>query len=361
MASLYNIFLHRLPPKDCQWIKFNVGQLGYYRVNYPDEDWTAFGDLLSSNLSALSASDRTSLLNDVFSLAKAGRVSYKTALNLVKYLRFENALGPWSTALSQLNKIAGLFYYTDGSSMYNKFIVDLVLPIYEQLQWEEKKEATYDRTLLRPLVIHLLCEMGNEKCLNIANQKFRSWKDNGDDVPVDLRNNVYGHGMSLVGDFDTWTWMLNRYKAETNPQEKIKLMRGLASIRVPWILHHLIELARDTEVFRGQDYFTLLHFISMNRVGESIVWDFYRNEWDYLVERFTLNDRIFGRFVTTVTGRFCTERRLQEMNHFFAAHPDAGAGANYRKIALETVESNILFIKSKLPEIKHWLKEQQKL
>jgi glutamyl aminopeptidase len=40
-----------------------------------------------------------------------------------------------------------------------------------------------------------------------------------------------------------------------------------------------------------------------HRVGESIVWDFFRNEWDYLVERFTLNDRLFGKTIQTITSR----------------------------------------------------------
>ena len=57
----------------------------------------------------------------------------------------------------------------------------------------------------------------------------------------------------------------------------------------------LIDLARDISNVREQDYFTLLGMISNNRVGEPIVWDFYRNEWEYLVERFTLHDRLLGR------------------------------------------------------------------
>ena len=48
------------------WTKLNPSMLGYYRVNYPAEDWDAFTSLLSSNPEALSASDRASLINDAF-------------------------------------------------------------------------------------------------------------------------------------------------------------------------------------------------------------------------------------------------------------------------------------------------------
>ena len=53
--------------------------------------------------------------------------------------------------------------------------------------------------------------------------------------------------------------------------------------------------------------------------------------------RFTLNDRLFGRFLATATESFATELRLKEMKDFFEANPEAGAGENYRKIAIETV------------------------
>ena len=63
----------------------------------------------------------------------------------------------------------------------------------------------------------------------------------------------------------------------------------------------LIELARDIGNVREQDYFTLLANISNNRIGEPIVWDFYRNEWNYLVDRFSLNDRLLGRVSVDVS------------------------------------------------------------
>ena len=60
-------------------MKFNVGQRGYYRVNYPHEDWEAFGQLLRDDPDALSTSDKTSLINDAFALAQADRLPYSTA------------------------------------------------------------------------------------------------------------------------------------------------------------------------------------------------------------------------------------------------------------------------------------------
>ena len=95
--------------------------------------------------------------------------------------------------------------------------------------------------------------------------------------------------------------------------------------------------------------------MAWNPVGEPIVWDFVRNNWPKLVDRFTLNDRYMGKMIAEITKKFSSDRRLQEMNEFFKEYPDAGAGANYRIIALETVKNNIHFISSNGDQISNWL------
>ena len=98
--------------------------------------------------------------------------------------------------------------------------------------------------------------------------------------------------------------------------------------------------------------------MSWSPIGKPIVWDFVRNNWPKLVDRFTLNDRYMGRMISEITKSFATPRRLQEMKDFFEVYPEAGAGENYRKIAVETVKNNIIFVESKHDQIENWLTKQ---
>ena len=41
---------------------------------------------------------------------------------------------------------------------------------------------------------------------------------------------------SVGGDQETWDWLFERYRNETNAQEKAKLLRGLTSVDSPWLL-----------------------------------------------------------------------------------------------------------------------------
>ena len=60
--------------------------------------------------------------------------------------------------------------------------------------------------------------------------------------------------------------------------------------------------------------------------GNSIVWKFLREDWPYLVDRFSLNDRYLGRMPKTIATGFSTKLELEELKAFFAKYPDAGAG-----------------------------------
>ena len=94
--------------------------------------------------------------------------------------------------------------------------------------------------------------------------------------------------MKSIGNQEVWKWMLDKYRTESNAQEKAKLLRGLTSIGEPWILVQLLELAKNETIIRSQDFFTVLKYMSHNKVGGPLVWDFMRSEWPYLVDRFTL-------------------------------------------------------------------------
>uniref|UniRef100_V5GPU2 Glutamyl aminopeptidase n=1 Tax=Anoplophora glabripennis TaxID=217634 RepID=V5GPU2_ANOGL len=115
---------------------------------------------------------------------------------------------------------------------------------------------------------------------------------------------------------------------------------------------------QNESIVRSQDYWTVMGYISTNTAGTSLVWDWVRANWEYLVERFTLNNRYLGSFIPTITSSFATQERLTEMQEFFALYPDAGAGTANRAKALETVENNIRWLASYKTTVETWIAAQ---
>lgn len=341
-------------PRSTAWIKFNVGQFGYYRVNYPPEGWDSLADLLIKEPTTLGPMDRASLLNDAFSLAESGHIGYDTPLSMTRYLEKETHLVPWDTVYDKLVAMGGLLESSPSYPLFRSYVVDLVIPHYDRLGWRD--EGSHIERTNRYNILALACKYGHTPCNTEAGNRFTQWiQDPTLYIPANLRSLTYRHGMASEGDPDTWEHMFRRYLAETNAQEKRKLLYGLAQIREPWVLRRFLNLAKNESNVRSQDYFAALSYISANPVGNSIVWNFLQAEWNYLVDRFTLNDRYLGRFPTTVSAKFSTQFKLDQLKRFFLANPEAGAGARARKQAVEQVENNIRWLEKHNNVIQTWL------
>lgn len=122
------------------WIKINNHQIGYYRVNYDNENWKALTNALIADVDALAVSDRSHLLNDAFNLADATHLSYDIAMDLTKYLSKETEHVPWATMSSKLISIKNLLYRRDSSDKYLKYATELVKSAYGLVDWEVNAE-----------------------------------------------------------------------------------------------------------------------------------------------------------------------------------------------------------------------------
>lgn len=92
---------------------------------------------------------------------------------------------------------------------------------------------------------------------------------------------------------------------------KIKLLKVI--IIMVKLIYRLLGYAKDESHVRAQDYFFVLGQISANPVGSPIVWQFFRNEWLNLVDRFTITSRQLGLVIGTITSEFSTQLQLEEV------------------------------------------------
>ncbi|XP_064809643.1 glutamyl aminopeptidase isoform X3 [Oncorhynchus masou masou] len=237
---------------------------------------------------------------------------------------------------------------------HKKLFREHVQTISRQLGWDDKGSQR-DR-LLRETVQGIACQMGDQEVLNETSVLFDQWiSGNISSVGVNLRLLVYRYGMKNSGTEAKWNLMFERYKTETLAQEKDKLLYGLASVENITLLFNLLEMSKDESIVRTQDLFTVVQYVSLNRYGKTMAWDWVTLNWDYLVNRYTINDRSLGRLLTRISTTYNTELQLWQMAHFFKLNPNAGAGEMPRQQALETVKNNIEWVRRNKAEISSWL------
>ncbi|XP_072215386.1 leucyl-cystinyl aminopeptidase isoform X4 [Excalfactoria chinensis] len=167
-------------PEEVEWIKFNVDMNGYYIVNY-DEDWQTLIDLLKKNHTALSAKDRTNLINNIFSLASLGKESLKKAFELIDYLKEESSTAPLTQALFQLGLIFSLLEKRGEQQLAARVmnrIERLLGNKIDQQHWTD--DGTLSERELRSMLLTFACIHDIRNCRTNASELFDKWmKSNG--------------------------------------------------------------------------------------------------------------------------------------------------------------------------------------
>ncbi|XP_023649534.2 glutamyl aminopeptidase-like isoform X1 [Paramormyrops kingsleyae] len=335
-------------------IKLNKGHMGFYRTNYNSNIWDSVNQYLTTNHSVFTAVDRCGYIDDIFALARADVVDYGAAFNLTKYLSSEKDYIVWARVASSISYLQDMLM--DDDDLYPKFqkhFRDQVLTVVRELGWTDT--GSQIERLLRETVLGIACAMGDEESLNMSSTLFTQWLNDKISLGVNLRLLVYRYGMKNLGDEASWTKMFDLYQKATLAQEKEKLLYGLASVENVSLLDQLLEATKDEKIIRSQDVFTVIRYISLNKYGKTMAWDWVILNWEYLVNRYTINDRNLGRLVARITPTYNTELQLWQMQKFFQQYPEAGAGESSRLQAVETVRSNIDWVKRNKAEINHWL------
>ncbi|KFW60823.1 Glutamyl aminopeptidase, partial [Pygoscelis adeliae] len=346
------------------FVNINPDHIGFYRVNYDSQNWARLSTLLVSNHKDFSPADRAGILDDAFSLARPGLVNYSVPLELTKYLTDETDYLPWHRVISSVTYLANML--EDDTNLYPRFqeyFRYLVKPIVDQLHWNDSGDHL--KRLLRASVLDFACSMDDTESLNNASQLFEQWLQGKTgkniqvlflyfSIPANLRLLVYRYGMQNSGNESSWNYMFKKYQETSLAQEKEKLLYGLASVKNITLLDRYLKYIYNSSFIKSQDVFTVLKYISYNAYGKTMAWDWIRLNWQYLADRFTINDRNLGRIIT-ITQSFNTELQLWQMENFFEKYPNAGAGELPRSQSIEQVKNNIEWLKVNKEEIRMWL------
>ncbi|XP_053702029.1 glutamyl aminopeptidase [Synchiropus splendidus] len=336
-------------------LKVNKDHMGFYRVNHDDSMWEAISEQLQSNLSVFGAADRASYIDDSFALSRANIIHYGNAFNLTKYLTGERDYVVWERVDASIAYVRDMLSgQKDLFPKFQKLFRNHVKGITDHLGFTD--DGTHTERMLRETVLDIACQMEDPDCLREMSNMFDQWIDGTmANIPVNLRLLVYRYGMKTSGNSEKWEIMFQRYKETSLAQEKVKLLYGLASVQNVDLLYKLLEATKNESVVRSQDLFTVVRYVSYNQMGLEMAWDWTTLNWDFLVKRYTINDRNLGRLLTQISSTYNTVLQKWKMENFFALTPNSGAGELSRKQGLETVNNNIDWISNNRDEIKSWL------
>ncbi|XP_055968445.1 leucyl-cystinyl aminopeptidase [Sorex fumeus] len=340
---------------DAEWIKVNADMSGYYIVHYDEASWDALIRQLHTNPTVLSDQDRASLINNIFELAGLGKVPLEKAFDLIGYLGKENCTAPIAEALFQTGLIYDLLEKLGHQDLASRLVTRVFKLLQDQIQrqtWTD--EGTVSARELRAVLLEFACTHDLGGCRAIAMKHFESWvAANGThSLPTDVMTTVLKAGAKTE---QGWAFLRSKYVSMTSEREKSKVLAALASSDDVRKLYWLMNSSLSGDTIRTQKLSFIIRMVGRRFPGHLLAWDFVKENWSKLVQKFHLGSYTIQSIVAGSTHLFSTKTHLSEVQAFFENQSEATFRLRCVQEALEVIQLNIQWVEKNLKTLMKWL------
>ncbi|CAB3384996.1 Hypothetical predicted protein [Cloeon dipterum] len=361
-----NATLAGLPKKD-QWLLLNVNATALYRINYDAENWELLSTALRNekNHGGIPTLNRVQIIDDAFSLAKAGLLEYNLALNLLRYLRHEREYFPWKAAFANLEYLSRMTKRGGGYGPFRKFVCTLLTPVYNALEEPFKPSvpgATLPQIKHRAQVLDWSCSYGVSDCEEKAVALFKTWQQQTEDpdvvnpIPVELRSVVYCKAVESGGE-PAWDFVWKRFLGSNVAAEKSKLLSALGCAREMWLLHRFLDMSlNETSGIRNHDVTSVFNSVASSSSGFYIAREFLFSRIKDIHSYVSPDFSRVGSFVEGVSRLMSTKNDLEQIKQFVELNSEYLKDAKYAvKEAVENVELNVQWHSRYYSTVIEWL------
>lgn len=343
-------------PVEVEWIKFNVKMNGYYTVHYGDDGWDSLIHLLHKNHHALGNNDRADLISSVFQMVSAGKLSVTKALDLTLYLRKETEITPALKGLDELNQMYKLLEkrdLTDTKKQLEAYVIKLFGTLIDKQSWDD--EGTVSERQLRSSLLTLACVRKYQPCVDKGKEFFTKWKNSNGTLhlPNDIKSAVYAVGIQTD---EGWVFLFNKYQLPEFNAEKGRIEFVLSRTQNKEKLQWLMDQGLQGDVIKTQDLPHIIVYIGRNPDGYHLAWNFLKQNWQKLVEKFELGSNSIAHMITGVTDKYSSKEQLAEVKGFFSSLDKESSELRAVHQAIETIEENGQWMDKHLENVKNWLK-----
>lgn len=226
-----------------KWLLLNIQQSGYYRVFYDKQLLRGIQEaLMDSNHSGISVIQRANILNDLFSFAKVGLITYNETFNFLQYLYHEKEYLPWQVTLKGIDYIA-LRLTPKKQKRLAHIVSQLLEQAYSSIRFE-KFNDTILHVLKRNLIVSWLCKYEHKDCNNRAQLLFRQYNKRPNEISCDFRQTLYCSACRF-GDTNIYERLKQMFLSQRLEQEKLKILKAMSCTRGQVRAHYEFLLSQN--------------------------------------------------------------------------------------------------------------------
>ncbi|MCU1249645.1 MAG: Peptidase rane alanine aminopeptidase [Edaphobacter sp.] len=284
---------------------------GYYRTQYSGDTFRH----LPGN--SWNAGQRDRLVGDSWALVQAGKQSVGEYLDLLRRMGADPERVVFESEIQPLPTIAENLTNPEGRAALSALIRDLAEPGVKRLGWSPAPGEGDDDRQLRPVLIALLGNFGNDsKVLQQAAKSADRYLRDRSSLDASLAPTVLSLA-ARTGGPALYARYLDAARRAKSPEEFLNFLFGLVAFSEPELVQRTLEMAVSPEV-RSQDSPYLLVALLSRPATRKRAWSWAKQHWTEIQARFTFSS---GSRVVEATGSFCDPADREDVQGFFASHP----------------------------------------
>jgi aminopeptidase N len=328
-------------------VKVNLGDIGYYRVEYGPASRAA----LVKSLTLLAPEDRVNFLADNWAMVQAGRAEPPSWLALIETLKPDDRRSVWDQVIATMSALNRLSRGRAERPALLNYARARLRPVFDQLGWDGSGSGDDDTTLLRSSLIYSLGEFGDEEIIAEAKRRFAGFLQDPKSLPNALRDSVT-HLVGVTADRATYDTLLGLARKTTVSNERLRYFYAAASARNADLARATLALTLTDEV-SGTIVTGMINSVASSGEQPELAWEFVQKNFDALLARQgpAFRDQFVANFMTN----FSDEGHAAELAAFAPAQVTSG-GRVMTARALETIAIAADLKARALPAVDAWIK-----
>jgi aminopeptidase N len=328
-------------------VKVNVGDIGYYRVDYGPRLRAA----LTKQLAQMTAEDRVNFLADDWAMVQAGRAEPASWLALVDALAMNDQRAVWDHVLNTFSALDRLARERSEQPALEAYARSKLRPVLDRLGWDGSGAGDDDDTLLRSSLIGTLGDLRDADTVVEARRRFASFLQDPTSLPPALREAV-PHVVGVSARREDHDALLSLARKSTETNERVRYYFAAASARDPALAQDTLALTLTRELPS-----TLVNGL-INEVAQSgwhreLAWEFVRTNLTALTAR--QGPDFPHEFVPNFMINFSDEAHADALRQFAPAQETLG-GRVMTARALEAIALSADLKARALPAIDAWIR-----
>ncbi len=328
-------------------VKVNLGDIGYYRVEYGPKERAA----LAKALAAMTPEDRVNYLADSWALVQAGRAEPSFYLALIEKIAPNDQRAVWDQVINTFNNLNHLSRDRAERPDLQAFARAILRPAFDRLGWEGTGAADDDDALLRARLIKTLGELGDADVVAEAKRRFERFLQDPNSLPAALRNPVT-HVVGISADRQTYDALLSLARKTTATNERVRYYDAAASARDPILARDTLKLTLTDEL-PNTIVTGVINTVASAGEQPELAWAFVQKHYDALLAKLGPSFRDF--FIADLMTNFSDGAHAAELLQFAPAQATSGGKLTMSR-ALETIALSADMKSRALPAIETWIK-----